>query len=549
MRKVLFLTFMLIQIHQTMGITPKIKADLIIRQAVIYTASSENPFIAEAMAVRDGRILAVGTSKEIGEKYDADRVIDLGGRTVMPGFIDAHAHFSGYAEGLQYTDLTGCRSFGEVLGRLKERGAVPEGAWIVGRGWDQNLWPEKTFPDNGELSRIYPNNPVMLIRIDGHAVLANQSALGMAGFKPGDPAGKAQVWEREGRLTGILTETAADRMREAVPKPERNLMTRLLRQAEENCFSVGLTTVCDAGLEADQVEMLDSLGRSGRLTIHTYVMLTPSERTMKKFLSEGPLLTEKLTVRSIKIYADGSLGSRTALLKRPYADEPGTSGILVTATDSIEALCEVALESGFQVNTHCIGDSACRLVLGVYGRFLKEKNDLRWRIEHAQVVDPADLPLFTKFSVVPSIQATHATSDMNWAGNRLGPERMKGAYAYQSLLQATGWIANGTDFPIEDISPLRTFYAAVTRRDINGNPPERFLRREALDRSQALWSVTLWAARACFLDKRKGSLDPGKDADFVVLDRNIMEVPESQLPGAQALETYIGGKQVWKRVP
>ncbi len=520
----------------------KEKADLIVRNAVIHCTDDHNR-IAGAMAVRDGRVLATGSGEEIAAKFGADRVVDMEGRHVYPGFIDAHCHFYGYAIGLQYIDLTGSRSFDEVLARLREGGQPASGKWLVGRGWDQNLWPVKEFPDNHRLDEIWPGVPVMLIRIDGHVVLASSEALRRAGISSGHKFDPAQVQEKEGRLTGILSETAADVMRNAVPEPEGGELESLLARAERNCLDAGLTMVADAGLDLHQLENVRRMQHAGGLHMHIYAMLTPTVETLNAFLPSGPMLENKLTVRSVKIYADGSLGSRTARLKKPYADDPSTSGIMVTLPDSIISLCKVAYEKGYQVNTHCIGDSATHLVLSIYAGFLKGKNDLRWRIEHAQVVDPPDMHLFGDYSVVPSVQATHATSDMRWAADRLGEERMAGAYAYRSLLQQNGWIPNGTDFPIEHISPLKTFFAAVARKDESGYPEGGFGPGEALTREEALKSITIWAARSCFTEKSKGSLEPGKDADFVVLDGDLMTVPEMKIPGIRVTGTWIAGEQ------
>jgi predicted amidohydrolase YtcJ len=522
--------------------TMKTEVDLIVTNATIYTVDSLNPR-AEALAVLNGRIVATGTTKSISERYEAVKTLDLKGKFVYPGFIDAHCHFYGYALGLQYVDLFDCKSFQEVLARLKSAGDPGPGKWLVGRGWDQNLWPEKTFPDNRMLNETYRNIPVMLIRVDGHVVLANREALTRAGIGLENKFGK-QVEIRNGKLTGILSETAADLMRETVPEPSGTELVELLRDAQDDCFNVGLTMVSDAGLEAAQIRLIDSLQKNDVLKIHIYGMLTPTPATIREFVLHGPYFTEKLTVRSIKVYADGSLGSRTARLKYPYTDDPSTSGIIVTSPDSIRTLCGIAHANGYQVNTHCIGDSANRLVLDIYSSFLKGPNDLRWRIEHAQVLDPDDIPKFGTYSVIPSVQATHATSDMKWAGDRLGLMRIQGAYAYQSLLLQNGWIANGTDFPIENISPLLTFYASVARQDVGGYPENGFRMEEALSREDALRSVTIWAAKAGFLEKTKGSLEAGKDADFVVLDQDIMEIIPKKIPDTKVLETFISGKSV-----
>ena len=524
----------------------KEKVDLIITNGVIYTADSLNSR-AEAMAVKNGKILAIGPNKTISEDFQAPEKLDLKGKSLFPGFIDAHCHFLGYALGLQYIDLAGSTSFGEVLERLNKVDGRNTNKWLVGRGWDQNLWKNKEFPDNSQLNKLYPTTPVMLIRVDGHVLLANQEALNRAEIGAKHQFGDGQVEVKKGRMTGILSETAADFMRERVPQPKGGELVSLVKIAERRCFAVGLTGVSDAGLDYSQVMEIDSLQKSGSLNIQVYAMLTPNETNINKFVRNGQFKTEKLVVRSIKIYADGSLGSRTARLKLAYSDAPGTSGMIVTPPDSIRALCKLAYEHGYQVNTHCIGDSANKMILNIYATYLTGKNDLRWRIEHAQVVDPADVHFFGDYSVIPSVQATHATSDMYWAEKRLGPVRIKGAYAYKTLMIQNGWIANGTDFPIENISPLLTFYAAVSRQDLNGFPAGGFQVENGLSRQEALRSITIWAAKADFLELNKGSLEVGKDADFVILDQDIMQVPVRKVPDVKVLQTFIRGKEVFKQ--
>jgi predicted amidohydrolase YtcJ len=522
----------------------KIQADLIVKKATIFTADDESPR-AEAFAIKNGRFLEIGKNSYILNKYSSNNVIDAEGRAVYPAFIDAHSHFYGYALSMQQADLNSCNSFEEVMETMKRKSLeIPKG-WLVGRGWDQNKWPDKRFPDRKLLDQQFPDRPVVLIRIDGHAVLANGEALKSAGITVNNSFRQGEVEIREGRLTGLLYETAADRMRESIPEPDKDIITTLVAKAEQNCFSVGLASVTDAGLEKKQIEFLDSLQRKGVLKLHIDVMLTPTKENLETFLMKGPYITDRLSVRSIKIYADGSLGSRTALLKRPYKDSPSGIGIRVTSADSIRKLCSVALKNGYQVNTHAIGDSAVSYILNIYGEFLKGKNDLRWRIEHCQVVDPKDIMLFGKYSVIPSVQATHATSDMYWAGDRLGPDRIRWAYAYHDLLKQNGWIANGTDFPIENINPILTFYAAVARKDLKGYPENGFQKENALSREEALRSITIWAAKAGFGDKARGSISPGKMADFVILDRDIMRVPEEEIPPAKVMELYLTGKKVY----
>lgn len=521
----------------------KKQADLLIFNAKIYSVNKSFATF-EAMAVKKGEILALGTSKELLEKFSGKRV-DAAGKIIYPGFIDAHSHFVGYAMGLQQADLTGTDSFDEVISKMKEWAEKYPDEWLVGRGWDQNDWQEKQFPDRETLDRMFPDRPVVLIRIDGHVVLANEEALKRAGFF--DESGhfqKDEVEIKDDRMTGILSENAADHMRNSIPPPDDRTLTLLLKEAEMNCFKAGLTMVDDAGTGKKMILMLDSLQKAGILKIRLSIMLNPTRENVDYFMKNGVYRTQRMTAGAVKMYADGSLGSRTALLKRPYSDDPSKIGISATPKDEIIRYCALAKKYGYQVNIHAIGDSAVANILNIYGSFLKGKNDLRWRIEHSQVVDPADIGMYGKYSIIPSIQATHATSDMYWAGERLGKERIARAYAYHDLLMQNGWLANGTDFPIENIYPLYTFYASVARKDLKGFPEGGFQKNNALTREEALRSITIWAAKASFNEDRLGSLEVGKSADFVILDQDIMVVPEDQIPRSRVIETYIDGVMV-----
>ena len=520
------------------------KADLILINGKVCTVD-QNFNYAEAFAVKNGMFTAIGTTEQILKHYEADSLIDAKGNDVYPGFIDAHCHFFGYALSLRELDLTGIRSFREIIGLLIRQKDTYPGKWIIGRGWDQNLWEKKEFPDRHELDILFPDRPVVLIRIDGHAVLANGEALKRAGIREQNEYNPDEVELKNGRMTGILSENVADRMKSSIPLPSRREQTTLLKWAQANCFTAGLTGVADAGLDFPVVNILDSLQQMGLLKIRLYVMLTPSEENIQKFINEGQFISPLLTIRSIKLYADGSLGSRTALLKAPYSDDSLKSGIQVTSPARIRELCALAAKNGYQVNTHAIGDSAVSVVLGIYAEFLKGKNDLRWRIEHAQVVDPRDISMFGRYSIVPSVQATHATSDMYWAPGRLGTHRIKWAYAYKNLLDQNGWLPNGTDFPVEKINPLLTFYAAVARQDIQGFPEKGFQPENALSREEALRSITVWAARAGFQERIKGSIDIGKMADFVILDHDIMTCPLKDLPSVNVIMTVVGGEKVY----
>ncbi len=544
MIRISFLSILLIFSFLRVSGQMKIKADLIVSHSMIYCVDN-NFQTVQAIAVKNGKILAVGKSEEILASYTSNKIIDANGKFIYPGFIDAHCHFYGYSLSLQLFDLSGIQSFDTILTLLKKGKNQIPGGWIVGRGWDQNIWKDKTFPDRTKLDSLFPDRPVVLERVDGHVVLVNGAALVKTGMMVKHNFNPAEVETRNGWLTGILSENAADYMKNSIPTPDKATLITLLKKAQDNCFAVGLTGVADAGLDYKVVRLMDSIQRNGELKMRIYAMLAPTRENIRNFISKGIYKTPYLDVRSIKIYADGSLGSRTALLKKSYSDQPGKSGILVTPVDSLKEICAIGFKNGYQVNTHAIGDSAVKVVIDIYSEFLKGKNDLRWRIEHSQVVDPVDLPLFGKYSIIPSIQATHATSDMRWAGDRLGPDRIKNAYAYKKLLDQNSWLPDGTDFPVEKISPLLTFYAAISRKDSKGFPEAGFQMENALSREEALRSITIWAAKGCFEEQEKGSLEPGKDANFVILDKDIMTIPVSEIPRAKVLSTYINGQKVF----
>lgn len=541
----LFINFLFFS-HLTISAQMKINADLILINAKIYTVDN-NFRIAEALAVKEGKFIEIGKSSDILGMYNADKVIDGGGMPVYPGFIDAHCHFYGYALSLQQIDLTGSGSFEEVLAILQKKSAEIPGEWLVGRGWDNTKWSVSVFPDRSKLDILFPHRPVVLVRIDGHVVLANGEALRKAGIGLDNSFLHGEIEVRNGWLTGILRENAADNMRSEIPEPDKDIMTALLKKAQENCFAVGLTETADAGLEYNQIKLIDSLQKNGILKLKIYGMLSPTRENIDNFILKGHYKTPDISIRSVKLYADGSLGSRTALLKHPYSDDPGNSGIPANSTDYIRGFCDLAYKNGFQVNTHAIGDSAVSEVLHIYGEFLKGKNDLRWRIEHAQVVDPRDLALFGKYSIIPSVQATHATSDMYWAEQRLGRERIKWAYAYKYLLSQNEWIVNGTDFPIENISPLLTFYASVSRKDRNGMPQDGFQIENALSREEALKSITIWASKGCFEELEKGCIEKGKSADFVILDKDILTIPEKEIPGVKVEKLFLDGVKMYEK--
>jgi predicted amidohydrolase YtcJ len=525
--------------------SPKMKVDLIVTKAKVYTVN-QSFTVAESFAVKDGKFLAVGTNGEINSAYVSDQVINCAGRPVFPGFEDAHCHFFGYGMNLmEYVNLAGTKDLESIYKKLQEHFVKTNGEWLLGRGWDQNLWPEKSFPDNNRLNELFPDVPVYLVRIDGHAAWCNKKALELAGITVNTRIDGGELLIKNGRLTGVLVDNAKELVYKLIPAPNTALKTKALLTAQNNCLGVGLTSVTDCGLAKETILLMDSLQKQGLLKMRINAMMDPSGENFDYFLKKGPYLTDRLQVNTIKIYADGALGSRGALLIDDYADDAGNRGMMMERPEFYDSVCQKALDANFQVATHCIGDGANRFVLHLYGKFLKGKNDRRWRIEHAQVVHPEDIELFAKYSVVPSIQATHATSDMFWADKRLGTERIKTAYAYRQLLAQNGWLPNGTDFPIEDISPIKTFYASVFRKNAEGFPENGFQTENALTREQALRSITIWAARTGFGESKKGSIEVGKLADFVVLDTDLMNGSQADILKAKVLKTVLSGELVY----
>lgn len=523
----------------------KKRADLLVYNANIYTVDAAFSK-ARVLVVKDGKVEAVGPAS-LANEYVAGKTINAKGKTIYPGLIDAHAHFFRYGLGLQTADLTGTQSWSQILSKLKTFGQRNKEGWIIGRGWDQNDWAVKEFPNKEQLDQLFPDRPVILTRVDGHAAIVNQTALDMAGVKPGMTLTGGQVETINGRLTGVLVDNAIDLVSSKIPAPTFNQMRQGLADAQRNCFAMGLTTVDDCGLDYPEVEFIDSMHRSGLLKMRLYVMLSDAPKNYDYIFRRGPIKTPYLNVRSFKVYADGALGSRGAALLQPYADKHDWYGFLLARPEHFDSVANVIYQRGFQMCTHAIGDSGNRTILNIYGKYLQGKNDLRWRIEHAQVVNQADFAKFGQYSIVPSVQPTHATSDMYWAGKRLGAEREKGAYAYKQLLQQNGWIPLGTDFPVEDISPFKTFYASVFRVDAKNFPKGGYQKENALTRQETLRGMTIWAAKSNFEEQEKGSLEKGKLADFIILDTDLMTASPQQVLKTKVLATFVGGESVYSR--
>lgn len=523
----------------------KEQADLIVYNARVYTVNSTFDTV-QALAVKDGKILAVGTSDEIKKQFKGTEEIDAEGKTVYPGFIDAHAHVYGYGQSLQTADLRETKSWAEVLQRLADFAKTHPNGWLIGNGWDQNDWEDKAFPTNEKLTALFPGRPVFLTRIDGHAAIANQKAFDDAGIKNAQQLTGGDMLTQNGKLTGVLIDNAVGLVESKIPEPDAKLAEKIFMDAQKNCFAAGLTTIDDCGLPFQAVDFIEKLQKESKLKMRLYVMLSDAPQNYDYLFKRGAIKTDRLNVRAFKVYADGALGSRGACLLKPYTDVPEKTGFLLSDQKHFEEVAIKIAEHNFQMCTHAIGDSANRVMLKIYNKILKGKNDKRWRIEHAQVVNANDFDLFGQASIVPSVQPTHATSDMYWAGQRLGAERLKGAYAYKQLLKQNGWIPLGTDFPVENINPLLTFYAATVREDAKGFPKGGFQIENALTPEEALKGMTIWAAKANFEENEKGSLEKGKLADFVILDNDILKSSPQNILKTKVLKTYLNGEKVYE---
>ncbi|MBD3637320.1 MAG: amidohydrolase [Crocinitomicaceae bacterium] len=520
------------------------QADLIVHNAQIYTCD-EDFNVYDAMAIKDGKIIEVGAEREIMNRYVANEVIDAEWKAVFPGFHDAHCHFEGYAKTLIEVDLTGSKSYDEMIDRIVEFEKKNEMEWCTGRGWDHTLWPGKKFPTNERLNKIFPEKPVAFRRVDGHAAIVNQKALDIAGITPETVIPGGEIVVKDGKCTGLLLDNAFDSLAVHIPVLSEEEMLPIMQQAQEDLFEVGLTSINDAGIEHKDLDKFIKWYSNGDLKIKNYCMLFPDEENLAFAKDSGIYRTGNLHIRSFKIVADGSLGSRSACLLEEYADQHGHFGFLLRDPEAIKEIAELAVMLDYQVNTHCIGDSTNRTILKIYEEVIGSVSDHRWKIEHAQVLAPKDFDYFEMYNIIPSVQPTHCTSDMRWAEERLGSSRVKHAYAYQVLLDRAGKIALGTDFPVEGISPLETFYAAVSRQDKDGYPENGFQSENALDPMDALYGMTIWPAYSNFENHEKGSLEAGKAADFVILDRDIMRIRYEDILNTFVVATYLNGKKVY----
>ncbi len=518
----------------------------------IHTMDASRP-VVEAVSVGGGRIVETGSSRELLARLDPDtRTIDLRGRAVIPGLTDAHAHFLGFAKLATRLDLAGTASLDEILGKVSAKlAAARTGDWILGRGWDQNDWPEPRYPERATLDRIAPDNPVYLVRVCGHAAYVNSAALRLAGISRNtpDPAGGKILRDARGEPTGILLDNALNLVSQSIPPLARDEKKKLMVAAARKCLAAGLVGVHEMGIDAEDVSVYEELFAAGELRFRITGYLSSDDPAIGPFLEAGPRAgrgDELFRVVGAKFYADGSLGARSAALVDDYTDDPGNRGILMQSPDSLYRLILPWRERGFQTAVHAIGDGAVREVLDVYERLgvARPAPDARPRVEHAQVVSADDVARFAKLGIVPSMQFVHCTSDMPWVEERIGAGRAAGAYAWRSLIAAGSRIPGGSDFPVESIDPLLGIHAAVTRRNLAGEPPGGWRGEQRLTIEEAIGAFTVDAAYAAHAESVAGSLSPGKLADFVVLSDDIFSMDPDAIPSIRVLATVLGGEIV-----
>lgn len=520
-----------------------------------YTFESDTLRNFEALLIQDGKVLAIGDEEELRGLVNANSLVevDVEGHTLIPGLIDAHGHVMGLGYQELQINLSGINSLSETLERLKAYAeANPDLEWIIGRGWNQTLWEENRFPTAQDLDRVIPDRPVWLSRVDGHAGWANSKAMQLAQVSTDtpDPEGGKIIKDERGRPTGVFIDAAEGYVQKVVPESNAQEQAMALTAANNLLRSYGVTSVHDAGVGVQTWEMYQDFAEQGKLDVRIYGMISGAGFTFDQLSEQGPIngaYDDFLALRSVKLYADGALGSRGAALLNDYHDEPGNKGLLFVSQDEMNAMAEKVVGKGFQANIHAIGDAANRQVLDAlaYAQQQHPGPDQRNRVEHAQIIEWDDIPRFKDLDIIASMQPTHATSDKNMAEDRVGSDRIKGAYAWQTLLGQGTVVASGSDFPVESANPFLGIYAAITRKDIQGNPLGGWYANEAMTREQTLRSFTLDAAYAGFQEDILGSLEAGKWADFIIIDRDLMTVEDSQLWQTKVLQTWVAGKQVF----
>ncbi len=526
-------------------------ADLVVENATIYTVDAKKPK-AVALAVKDGKFLYVGDKVAPFIGPNTQR-IDAKGSAIVPGLIDSHTHLRGLGDLLTSNDFRKFKSPAEIALSLKQKADVsPSTIWITGRNWDQANWGDR-MPNKGDLDAVIPNHPVFLRRVDGHAGWANSRALALAKVTRDtpDPPGGQILKDAKGEPNGIFVDRAMGLVTKLIPPSTPTQVEASLARAAQECARLGITGIHDAGIDRLTVDAYRRLVAKKQLPIRVYAMVGGTGELWDEVRKQGPVIDDRFSLRTIKLVSDGAMGSRGAAFWQPYTDEKNNSGILILSKEQITKASIEALEAGFQVAVHAIGDKANSTVLEAFvdafkAKGITGKNDKRFRVEHAQVIRLPDFALFGQFDVIASIQSTHATSDMRWAGQRLGPDRMQGAWATNRFLKAGARITNGSDFPVEDANPIWGFYSAFTRQDHNGNPPGGFQPDQVLSRERSLQSFTLDGAYASFEENQKGTITVGKLADFVMLDRDIMTVAPKEVIGTKVKLTVLGGEVVYR---
>lgn len=522
----------------------KKNVDLLVIHARIYSVDSSFS-IAEAMAIKDGKVVQLGTTEDLLKVYQPENLVDAEGHAVYPGLIDAHSHFTGYATDRWKCNLVGTTSYEDVLQTLQNYAATAPGNLLYGRGWDQNDWEVPEYPTREKLDSLFPGRPIFLKRIDGHAAICSSKMLELAGVTEQSAIEGGEFVKSNGELTGLVIDNAMHLVEKIIPGITDEAALKYYKETEQEFFAEGLTGAHDPGVSDHTVTLLQQAYKTQGLKIKIFALLSDNAAYYKKWVASGPLREGGLHVGGFKVYSDGALGSRGACLLHPYSDKADRYGFLLSSKAHFDSLAQMLSGSGLQMCTHAIGDSANRQILATYASVLKGKNDKRWRIEHAQVVNENDFHFFADYNIIPSVQPTHATSDMYWAGDRLGKERLRNAYAYLRLLNTNGWMPLGTDFPVEYLSPIKTFFAATERKDSKGFPATGFQIENALSRQAALRGMTIWAAKAAFEEKEKGSLEPGKSADFIITDTDFMKCSSNDILKTKVLSTYINGDKVY----
>lgn len=517
------------------------KVDLIIHNANIHVMDDAGS-VHEAMAIRDGKVIEVGPERQILNKYRSDEDIDALGKDVYPGLTDAHGHLLMYANQKLGVDLTGAKSMDEVIYRCEKYFAKSSNKFIIGGGWDQSLWGNDSMPNNKKLSEVFKNIPVCLYRVDGHAALVNEYLFKKAKIQSTSVDG-GEVKMVNGVPTGLLLDNAMNFISKHLPAYPLSQVKKAISEIQEELFQYGITGTHEAGIDFKHIQLFKSMISSGKLKLELYAMLMNSPENRTFAIKNGPYRFRNLSIRSFKVFADGSLGSRGALLKKPYTDDHHSHGLLLTSVNEMKNIAQFCLKHGYQMNTHGIGDSANALILDIYKNAFNRNPDHRFRIEHSQIIDPADFAKFSEYAVFPSVQPTHATSDQRWAENRLGKNRLQGAYAYRTLLRQYGMLAIGTDFPVESTNPFFTIHAAVQRKNSTNQPLNGFLSQESLSLDEVIRGMTIWAAFSSFQENELGSLEKGKRANFVIFDKPLESNPSFEQN--YAWRTFIRGKMVF----